>query len=98
MLPRSLRSVTRHSKDECGKRPGHSGRDDRKGRARHGRRFGLIGLSGAARLPRSLRYATPSKLRINRRTKTVRRKKAVRSGRDDRFFLVLVSQRSHALG
>jgi hypothetical protein len=28
MLPRSLRSVTRHSKDECGKRPGHFGRDD----------------------------------------------------------------------
>jgi hypothetical protein len=33
MLALSLRSMTRHSKDECGKRPGHSGRDDRKGGA-----------------------------------------------------------------
>jgi hypothetical protein len=33
MLPRSLRSVTRHSKDEGRKKSGHSGRDDRKGMA-----------------------------------------------------------------
>jgi hypothetical protein len=29
-LPRSLHSATRHSKNECKKKPGRSGRDDRK--------------------------------------------------------------------
>jgi hypothetical protein len=44
--------------------------------------FGPIGFGGVSRLPRSLHYVNPSRLRVNRRTRTVRKKKAgsLRSG------------------
>jgi hypothetical protein len=48
-----------------------------------GGRFGLIEFSEAASLPRSLRYVTPSRLRINRHSKNECRKKPGHSGRDD---------------
>jgi hypothetical protein len=49
--------------------------------------LGPSDLGGTAGwFPRSLHYVTPSRLRINRRIRTMRKKKPGHSGRDDRFF------------